>query len=187
MYYGYMDERVGKWTRVVLENDRVEFQPTGTYSRGAVVCVLMTVGMGYLMIGPLFPPVNWLGRTALTFVVGVSAAMIWHALTIRPRSIVILDADGDFLTASRRPPMVIHSKDIERIVARENEGRSNDDGKLAQIYLSVRGCDEAVLVHQRGFYRRGLVLIRETATKLAARWQVPLIDELERKRGKALS
>jgi hypothetical protein len=171
MRFRYMDERQGFWTHVITKDNCVEFRPTSAYARGRLVALVFASGIVYSLAEPLVQSVKLLGWGLITLVAVSLIKMVWSSWR-SPARIVVLESDENRMARGRH----VLARDIVEIIVRENVGREVGDGMLAQMYLILKSEDIALLVHQRGLsqYRR----VKETATELAHRWQVPLVDDL---------
>lgn len=72
---------------------------------------------------------------------------------------------------------VINSDSVERILVRENTGRSSDDNAMAQIYLLIRSSQQPILVNQHYLVYQSTVI--DLAQRIADRIGVKLDNELE--------
>jgi hypothetical protein len=89
---------------------------------------------------------------------------------------VVLEGEEDSTAVGAGTASHLSVRDVTGIVVRENIGRDSEDDSLAQMYLTLKSDEAALLVYQANIFEHHRV--REMAMSLADRWKVPLVDDL---------
>lgn len=174
MRFDYLDERDGLWSKVVTKDDRVEFQPTGTYTRGRIVGIGLALLLLYMLAKPLTETGGVLGWCLLAMTAAVITKVIWSAAK-KPKAIVVFDGAVPQCLLSAATERAVPRRNLAKVVVRENTGRESDDFGLAQMYLVLKHDELAVLAHQKQLHQADQV--RALAEELADRWGVRVIDQ----------
>lgn len=177
--YEWRDDRVGRWTTVVQEDQRVFVRPCASEKGTLIVGLIIVLVVGSLFLKGLM--------TYQYHPLGVVLALLAIAATVIGAIRIVArrrhaSQDGTLLiydgeTSERAPHggRVLVSEDIQAVIVRPNHGRDASDVLRWQTYIRVNGSEYCVLLHQSPAWRRR----RETrlGEELSNRWRVPLICE----------
>ncbi len=182
--HAYLDERQGRWTRILQEDSRVVVLPAPAHVRGQVARVVIVAAIACVFVRAVWQSgsiaaVIVAGTLSVTVVAFQAIRLIRRMAGLRQPVVTIYDREVR-LDTDPRAGRVLRAEQIESLEICENIARDVSDMAMWQIYLRARNLEEPLLLHQRVKWK--LEPEFELAAELARRWRVPLVDNAHRER-----
>jgi hypothetical protein len=175
--YDLMDERVGVWTTIHEETDRVIVSLRATHARGRWFGLLITVAVVSMMLSS-FVKYDWAPGIAFTAIL-VGAFFMWKQVRRsmrRPEGPVLTVMNGSSSGCDAVPEKCLWSASIQAVCLRRNSGCDISDMSKWQVYLWIADSPTARLIYQKPYSRRGRERARSVANRLGRRWGVEVTE-----------